>query len=142
MIYSGPILTRRGASRICHALNTNFGGVQQPEAGRRCEHNIRKEVVFASRELELGATRLAEVEKADAEKAAEIARLGKAPEEAERREVTLGRGDRFPTPREGGGEGWKFDQKMEVFNGRLVPMDEVQHPQSADQPAPSEDVRD
>ena len=40
-------------------------------------------------ELELGATRLAEVEKADAEKAAEIARLGKALEEAERREVTL-----------------------------------------------------
>jgi len=36
----------------------------------------------------------------------------------------------------------QFDQEMEVFNGRLVPADEVQNLQSADQPTPSEDVED
>jgi len=36
----------------------------------------------------------------------------------------------------------QFDQKMEVFNGRLVPAGEVHNLQNADQPAPIEEVED
>lgn len=36
----------------------------------------------------------------------------------------------------------QFDQEMEVFDDRLVPMSEVQNLQSAVQPASSEDAED
>jgi len=118
-------------------------------------------------ELELGAARLAEVEKADADKAVEIALLRKALEAAERRgrfwrkeaveaevlktmlntmvlinqsfDLAVRQAEvLYGRPPPSG----QFDQEMEVVDGRLVPAGDDQDLQEADPPTPILNVED
>jgi len=96
MMCRGLILTCRGAEahrrriedllRLEHQLQEAFNNLQQVvDANSEYERKLSSQVA----ELELGATRLAEVEKADADKAAEIVLLRKALEVAKRRGTLL-----------------------------------------------------
>jgi len=96
MMCRGLILTRRGTkvrrwhveelSRLEHQLQEAFNNLKQVvEANTTYE----KKLCSQAAELELGATRVAELEKLNVERATENAQLRKALQEAERKEASL-----------------------------------------------------
>ncbi|KAL9331034.1 hypothetical protein ACSQ67_000644 [Phaseolus vulgaris] len=107
---------------------------------------MRTQPMRKSCELELGAARLVEVEKADADKAAEIALAPKGVDGrssirgvSEEEAASERRGRRQPRGPPPSGQ---FDQDMEVIDGLLVLADDVRNARSADEPVPIEDIED
>jgi len=162
MIYRGLVLARRGAdARRCRAEDVSRLEHDLQKAGHDLKQAVEANTTYEKKlcaqaaELELRKDRLAEVEKADADKAAEITLLRKALEAADRRAALL---EKEAAAKREGKEvadaevlktmedtmvlinqsfdlvvrqaevlydgpppSGRFDQEMEVVDGRLVP---------------------
>jgi len=106
MICRGLVLARRGADvRKCRVEELSRLEHELQEAGQNLKQAVEANTTYEKKlcaqaaELELHQNRLAELEKADAEKAAEVVRLRKALEAADHR-VTL-MGEEVAAEREG-----------------------------------------